>query len=441
MNEKPNMGLWGITVMSMGFFGIQFGWGLQMANMSAIYNILGASPDQIPILWIAAPLTGLLVQPFVGKWSDRTWGKLGRRKPYFLGGAIVATSALFFMPHCTAIWMAAIMLWLLDGSVNVSMGPFRAYVADNLNKKQMTLGYSVQSILIAIGTILSSCLPFILNKWFHISGESVNGQIPDSIRYAFYIGGSVFFLAVLWTVLKGKEYPPEDMEAFKKMKAEKVNVVGDLFKDLLHLPKIMKQLAWVQFFSWMGLFSMFMYFAPTVGKAIFKGAPGSHAYTEGVAWAGVCFAIYAVVSFFASFIVPVLCKYINRKFLYMIMLLCGAAGLIGIYFMNSQYQLIWSMIGIGIMYTAVMIIPYAILGDNLPSDKMGVYMGVFNLFITLPEIVMSLLFGMVMYYILGQSEVLAVVTGGVFMIISALCVLGVNDSKKDKNEDIIPETA
>jgi len=431
--DRPRLSFWTIWTMSFGFFGIQFGWGLQMANMSAIYEFLGAKPDMIPILWIAAPLTGLLVQPFIGKWSDRTWGRLGRRRPYFLAGAVASSIAIFFMPLSSSILMAAFFLWLLDGSVNVCMGPFRAYVADNLSKEQMTFGYSVQSILIAMGAVLSSALPWILANSFNVSSVSVGGLLPATVTRSFQIGSVVFLLAVLWTVFRGKEYPPEDMEAFKKMKKEKKSVLKDTFKDIMNMPSIMKQLAWVQFFAWTGLFCMFMYFPVTVANNIFGGAEG---YTKGIEWAGLCFASYAMVSFFVSILLPGICKLISRKSVYMITMMCGGLGLMSIIFIHTKYMLLLSMLGIGIMNAGLMIIPYAILGDALPRDKMGVLMGVFNLFIVIPEIVISLFFGFVMHYVFNNDRMLGVFAGGVFMFIASLLILRVKDVTAVQKEKI-----
>ncbi|MGM0439653.1 MAG: MFS transporter [Chlamydiota bacterium] len=425
--DKPRLSFWAIWTMSFGFFGIQFGWGLQMANMSAIYEVLGARTEMIPILWLAAPLTGLLVQPFIGKWSDRTWGRLGRRRPYFLGGAIVASVMIFLMPYSSSILMAALFLWLLDGSVNVCMGPFRAYVADNLNKDQMTSGYAVQSVLIAMGAILSSALPWILANYFGVSGTVEGAVIPKTVMYAFHMGAGVFILAVLWTVLRGKEYPPEDMEAFRKMQKEKKPVLKEMFKDVLSMPATMRQLAWVQIFAWMGLFCMFMYFPVAVANNIFGAEEGTPLYAQAMEWAGMCFAIYSVVSFFTSMVLPKLCKIIPRKYVYMMTMMSGGGGLASIVFIHTPMALIWSMLGVGIMNAGIMILPYAILGDTLPKEKMGVFMGIFNLFITIPQIIVSLFFGFIMYYLFANDRAMGVMAGGVCMMIASALILRVQD--------------
>ena len=292
--SKPKLSFWQIWNMSFGFFGIQFGWGLQMANMSAIYQYLGADESTIPLLWLAAPITGLIVQPIVGFYSDRTWTKLGRRRPYFLVGAILASLALIAMPNSSTLWMAAGLLWILDASVNISMEPFRAFVGDKLDKKQRKVGFAMQSLLIGLGAVLSSSLPYILTNWFNVSNES-EGAIPQTVKIAFYVGAGVFFAAVLYTIITTEEYPPEDMEAFSKMKHETAGV-GNAFKEIFQgigsMPKTMKQLALVQFFTWFGLFCMWIYFIPAVATHIFRGVDHSSAeYQAGAEWGGVCFSV------------------------------------------------------------------------------------------------------------------------------------------------------
>jgi len=412
-----------------------------MANMSAIYEYLGASPSQIPILWLAGPMTGLLIQPIIGRWSDRTWCKLGRRKPFFLVGAILASCALVLMPNSAALWMAAGLLWILDGSVNVSMGPFRAIVADNLNKNQMTKGYAVQSVLIAMGSVLASTLPYVLEHVFGFTQTVGAHGVPWVVKLSFYIGAGVFMVCILWTVFTAKEYPPEDMEAFNKMRNEKTGMmVGfkEMVSDLGKMPATMKQLAWVQVFAWMGLFCMFMYFPVTVARHVFGATEqGSHVYIEGVEWAGVCFGAYGVVCFFVSMVIPYITKILTRKGTFILCLLCGATGLISIYFIKNQYMLILAMAGVGVMYAGVMIIPYSILADVLPPEKMGVFMGVFNLFITIPEIIISLFFGWIMGHILGDNRTLGVVSGGICMIVSAILVLRVCDKGPEEYKEQI----
>ncbi|MCP4180573.1 MAG: SLC45 family MFS transporter [bacterium] len=429
MNIKAKQGIFSIAVMNLGFLGINFGWGLEFANMSSIYQHLGASPSQIPILWLAAPLTGLIVQPFVGKWSDRTTCKIGKRKPYLLGGAIVAFIGLVLMPFCTAIWMAALLLWILDASVNTSMGPYRAYMADTLPEEQLTLGYSIQTVVMSIGTVIASCMPWFLFHVCGVTGLSSSGDVSSAVKISFITGGFVFLITIIITVIFGKEYPPENITVPASEK-KSPGIFKSLKNDLMSMPKVMKQLAWVQFFSWMGYFCMVMYFPITVSNNIFNAVTGTQRYTEGIAWAGLCFSILAVFCLLFSFLIPLICKFISRKALFMITLLCGGIGLIGVYYCNTKYDLIWCMIGVGITYAGIMTLPYTILGDCIPKDKMGVYMGVFNLFICLPQIILALFFGFVMYYVFDNQREFGVVTGGVFLIIAAFLVLKVQDKIK-----------
>ncbi|MFA5879206.1 MAG: MFS transporter [Candidatus Margulisiibacteriota bacterium] len=430
--QKPNLSFWQIWNLSFGFFGIQFGWGLQMANMSAIYEFLGAKPEVIPILWLAGPVTGLIIQPIIGKWSDKTWGPLGRRKPFFLGGAILASLALILMPNSTALWMAAGLLWILDASVNVSMGPFRAIVADKLNDQQMTLGYSIQSVLIALGSVIASALPFILTTFFGFSLIAKSGHIPLAVKLSFYVGAAVFMFCILWTVFTTKEYPPEKVDAVNQPPAKGfIASIPEFITDLFHMPKTMWQLALVQIFAWMGLFCMFIYFPVAIAHHVFAGTEGTLAYLHGIEWAGICFALYSVVCFLVSMAMPFLTTIFPRKFTYSLCLLLGGLGLISVLFIHNKYMLIIPMIGIGVMYASLMIIPYAILADVLPSLKRGFYMGLFNLFIVIPEILIALCFGLIVFYFLGNSRLLALAAGGVFMIIAALLALRINDVKHE----------
>lgn len=448
--EKPRLSLWQIWNMSFGFFGIQFGWGLQMANMSAIYEFLGAKADQIPILWLAAPLTGLLVQPIVGFMSDRTWCRLGRRRPYFLGGTIFATAALILMPHATAVWMAALLLWVLDFSVNISMEPFRAFVGDMLPHEQRAQGFAMQSLLIGFGAVLASALPWMMTNWFGVSAKPMAREavdtlheavdvavshaghaslIPDTVRFAFYIGAVVFFCAVLWTIISTKEYPPDDMEAFRKMKKEgagfaaALRELGDTF---VAMPKTMRQLAWVQLFTWFGLFCMWIYFAVSVAHYVF-GAADQHSalFSEGVQWGGVCFSLYNAVCFVFSFVLIALSRRISPKLIHTACLLCGGIGLISVSFIHNKTLLLIPMVGVGIAWASIVSMPYAMLSSALPPQRMGVYMGIFNFFIVIPQIIASLGLGIVMEKFLHNNSMAAVVLGGISMVVAALLVLRV----------------
>ena len=423
--RKPQLSFWQIWNMSFGFLGIQFGWGLQMANMSAIYEYLGAKPDQIPLLWLAAPLTGLLVQPVIGYMSDRTWGRLGRRRPYFLVGAILSSLALILMPNSATLWMAAGLLWILDASINISMEPFRAFVADKLPEEQRTRGFAMQSLFIGLGAIIASALPWMMTNWFNVPRETTSANvIPPSVRYSFYIGAGAFLGAVLWTIFKTNEYPPEDLAAFKKMKAEKSGIgsgLREIFSCIAHMPPIMKQLAWVQVFTWFGLFCMWLYFPVAVARNVF-GAPDekSPLYAAGVEWGGLCFAMYSVVTFVFSFALVSIADKLKRKNIHTICLFCGAAGLLSVGLIHDKYLLLLSMAGVGIAWASILSMPYAMLAGALPENKVGVYMGIFNFFIVLPEIAAALGFGWVMNHFLKNNRLAAVILGGIFLLVAGI---------------------
>ncbi|MBC7562861.1 MAG: MFS transporter [Gemmatimonadaceae bacterium] len=419
--------------MSFGFLGIQFGWGLQLANMSAVYERLGAKPDDVPLLWLAAPVTGLLVQPIIGALSDRTWNRLGRRRPYFLTGAILASIALFFMPTSSSLWMAASLLWILDGSINVSMEPFRAFVADKLSSSQRTAGFLMQSLMIGIGASFANALPFVLSK-FGVIGNTASG-IPLTVKYSFQFGAVVFLLAVLWTVFTTDEYPPEDMAAFTKMKAEGVGagaVLAEVVEAVREMPKTMKQLAVVQTFTWLGLFCMWLFFVPAVARHVFGATdPQSELYARGVEWGGFVFAFYSITCFVVALVLARAAAATSRKTVHCIALLCGAAGLLSVYLIHNQYMLLLSMVGVGIAWASILSMPYAMLSSSLPPARIGVYMGVFNFFIVLPEIFAALTFGPLTRFFFGtnnpNSPLYVVMVGGVCMLIAAFCVQFVDD--------------
>jgi len=423
---EHRLSFWQIWNMSFGFLGIQFGWGLQMANMSAIYEYLGARADQIPILWLAAPLTGLVVQPIIGHMSDRTWNRLGRRRPYFLAGALLASGALILMPQSSALWMAAGLLWILDASINISMEPFRAFVADLLPEEQRTRGFAMQSLFIGLGAVIASALPWMMTNVFHVQSESNGRSIPLAVRLSFYAGAIAFLGAVMWTIASTKEYPPDDLEAFAEMKRAKSGLsasAAEILRSIGHMPLIMKRLAWVQLFTWLGLFCMWLYFPVAVAHNVF-GAPdqNSPVYTQGVEWAGICFGLYSAVCFAFSFALPALARALGRKTTHSLCLLCGAAGLLSVGVIHNQYLLLLSMTGVGVAWASILAMPYAILAGSLPAGKTGVYMGIFNFFITIPEITASLFFGWVMLHPLHNNRLAAVVAGGCFMILAALLV-------------------
>ena len=430
---KPRLNFWQLFNMNYGFFGIQFGWGLQLANMSAVYERLGARPDQVPLLWLAAPMTGLLVQPIVGALSDRTWGRLGRRRPYFLTGAILASIALFIMPTSTSLWMAASLLWVLDASINVSMEPFRAFVADKLDTSQRTAGFVMQSLFIGLGASLANALPLILNT-LGVSGDTASG-IPLSVKYSFQVGAVVFLLAVLWTVVTTSELPPDDLEAFERSRRERsglgalLSEVGDAVREM---PRTMRQLAVVQLFTWLGLFCMWLFFVPATARHVFGAVdPQSPLYARGMEWGGFAFAFYSITCFLVALVLPRVAAATSRKTTHALALVCGAVGLLSVYFIHDRYLLLLTMIGVGIAWASILSMPYAILSSALPPARMGVYMGVFNFFIVIPEIVASLFFGPLTRALFGQDNpntpLYTVMLGGVCLLVAAALVSRVHD--------------
>lgn len=433
--SKPKLSFWQLWNMNFGFFGIQFGWGLQLANMSAIYAQLKANPDEIPILWLAGPVTGLLIQPIIGSASDRTWTKFGRRRPYFFVGALLSSLGLFFMPESKALWMAASLLWILDASINVSMEPFRAFVADKLDISQRTAGFAMQSFFIGLGQTFANLLPFLFGT-LGVVGTTESG-ISLSTKYAFQAGAVIFFLSVLYTCLTTNENPPADMEEFEREKAENKGVAGyfsELVASISSIPTTMKQLAVVQLFTWLGLFCMWIFFGLMTSYHIFGATTtDSPEFRAGGEWNGVNFATYSIVCFLVAFLLPQIAKQTSRKFVHTVCLVCGGLGLISTYFVTSKWGLFVPMIGVGIAWASILSMPYAILSGCLPPNKMGVYMGIFNFFIVIPEILASLLIGRIVRAFFGENSIEAplyvVVAGGFFMLIAAFCVRFVDDKE------------
>ena len=433
MREKPRLSFWQIWNMSFGFLGIQFGWGLQLGNMSAIYERLGANPDDLPILWLAAPLTGLIVQPIIGSMSDRTWGPLGRRRPYFLVGAILASLALFVMPTSSTLWMAAGLLWVLDASINISMEPFRAFVADKLNEEQRTSGFVMQSFFIGLGATFAGWLPLGFRN-LGVTGNTESG-IPLTLKYAFQIGAVAFLLAVVWTVVTSKEYPPEDMEAFERMRREKRGFgagLSEILSALREMPQTMRQLAPVQVCTWLGLFCMWLFYVPAVARHVFGATdPRSDAYTRGVEWGGFAMSFMNITCFAVAFLLPKLAAAMGRRAVHALCLTCGAAGLLSVYFVSEPWMLVAGMVGVGVAWASILSMPYAILSGSLPPARMGVYMGVFNFFIVIPEIIQALTFGPIIRGLWGadnpRSPLYVVVVGGCFMLLAALLVTRVRE--------------
>ena len=584
--NKPNLSFWQIWNMSFGFFGIQFGFALQNANVSRIFETLGADKHAIPLLWIAAPLTGLIVQPIVGYFSDRTWCQLGRRRPYFLGGAVCASMALIGMPNSSYLWMAAGMLWIMDASINVSMEPFRAFVGDMLPSEQRTRGFAMQSFFIGAGSVIASALPYMLTNWCGVSNVAAEGVIPDSVKWSFYLGAAVFFIAVLWTVVKSKEYSPEELGTFEGAESaedesstrtriegeiaasdtrlKKKALHGPIFlilgaflsgavyfvgweqelyivtggfvalglllllsvalqkkgatsnglvvvmDDLYAMPKTMKQLATVQFFSWFALFSMWIYTTAAVTSHLYDmrlapsdvaileqtataieakgvepewesaydgmvrdlvayrceldlgaedvvgtmrtvnffisygelgGLPDSiiqrltvirQEYNTGADWVGIAFAVYNGFAALIAFALPVFAKWTNRKITHAVALLCGALGLVSVYFLPDPNWILLSMVGVGIAWASILSMPYANLSGALPAKKMGLYMGIFNFFIVLPQMLAATILGLLVTHLFGGQTVLALVLGGATWVVAAILTMFVYDVDDDK---------
>jgi len=499
MKTRPRLSFWQIWNMSFGFLGIQFGFALQNANVSRIFETLGANIESIPILWIAAPVTGLIVQPIIGHMSDNTWNKLGRRRPYFLIGAILASLSLLIMPNSPVLWVAAGMLWVMDASINVSMEPFRAFVGDMLPPEQRTKGFAMQSFFIGIGAVVASALPYIMTNWLDIPNTAPEGVIPPSVKYSFYLGGGVFFAAVLWTVIRTKEYSPEELKAFEEMESahkaagihdseellpagkfisgswfwiflgvllsaavfyfklqqelyiltvgitsfgliqlitgllinagNKTNGFVVVINDLFRMPKTMGQLAIVQFFSWFALFAMWIYSTAAVTSHVYGTSDTESAlYNDGADWVGIMFATYNGFAAAVAFLLPVLARLTNRRITHMISLIAGGFGLISVYFFKDPNLLIISMLGVGLAWASILSMPYAILTGSLPSHKMGTYMGIFNFFIVIPQILAASILGFFVGRIAGGQAVYALMLGGFSLFIAAFLMLFVTDA-------------
>lgn len=433
--NKPNLSFWQIWNMNFGFLGIQFGWALQLANMSAIYTKLGASLDSIPILWLAGPVTGLLLQPLIGAMSDRTWNRLGRRRPYFLVGAVLTSIALFLMPASPSLVAAASLLWILDASINISMEPFRAFVSDKLNSAQTTAGFIMQSFFIGIGATLANALPLLFST-LGMDGVAPNG-VPLVVVLSFRIGAAMFLLCVLWTIFTTKEYPPIDVEKFNREGVENSGllklakqVVLEISCALNEMPSTMKQLAMVQIFTWLGLFCMWMFFGLTTAYHVFNAPDArSELFDKGIEWAGWCFAIYSMVCFVVAFGFPKLTALTSRKLVHGVSLALGGLSLISVYFVHDPFTLQFPMIGVGIAWASILSMPYAILADALPANRTGVYMGVFNFFIVIPEITAALCFQPLMTHVFHNNPLDVVIMGGVSMLIAAALMMRVQDKR------------
>ncbi len=519
--------------MSFGFLGIQFGFELQNSNVSRIFETLGANKDDLPLLWIAAPVTGLLVQPVIGYFSDRTWHPTwGRRRPFFFAGAVMATLALFFMPNSSSLLIAASMLWIMDASINISMEPFRAFVGDKLPPEQRTAGFAMQSFFIGIGSVIAALLPWIFANWFHISNEAPSGQIPPSVKYAFYVGAAAFFLAVMYTVLTTKEFPPENMHEFEEEKARTKVFDGlkESFLGIFHMPQTMSQLAMVQLFTWFALFAMWIYSTNAVTSNIYQmqvpdatysrikarltdeqknaalipqksfsdmftlatasaaenrakqlnslqsdiadverfqaaaptkvitsnlakyylesGQPTAtetadlkrvqKEYETGADWLGVCSSVRNAVAAIFAFLLPVFARRTSRRTTHMVCLLIGGLGLMSLKFITDPKLLVVSMAMVGVAWASILSMPYAMLAGALPASRMGYYMGVFNFFIVIPQIVAATVLGYLTMHVFGGNTMNTLVFGGVSMLIAALLTLRVNDDERSARPAIEP---
>jgi maltose/moltooligosaccharide transporter len=439
---KPRLSLSQIINMSVGFFGIQFGWDLQRANMGRIYENLGANVDQVPILFLAAPLTGLLVQPIIGYMSDRTWHpRWGRRRPYFMIGAILSSIALIFMPHSSSLFMAAGLLWVMDVFGNVSMEPFRAFVTDKLPDSQVNRGFIMQSFMIGLGGSIASSLPWVFRNIFHFQNTAEKGSIPENVQLSFYTGAFFFLAAVLYTVLTSKEYPPTDAGLKEKQKSG--GLIGgakEIFSSLVNMPKRMRIVSLIQFFTWPGLFLMWFYYTTAVAVNVFHGKDASDpVYAQGADFGSLTLAYYSVVTFLFALVLPSIADKLGRKLTHSLCLLIGALGMISVSWVTNRYMLYGSMTCVGIAWASILSMPYAMLSGSLPKDKVGIYMGIFNFFIVLPEIIASLGFGWLMKNVLNNDRLLAVEIGGGLMILAALiCFIFINEKATEKeNEELI----
>ena len=445
LNTKPHFNFLQILSLSMGFLGIQFGYALQNANASRILQTFGADIEQLSWFWLAAPITGMIIQPIIGHYSDHTWTKLGRRRPFFLVGAILASIALILMPNAgvfanvlPAMFIGAGFLMIMDASFNVAMEPFRALVADMLPADQSTLGFSIQTSLIGFGAVIGSCLPYILAEWIGISTDASNGHIPDNVVFSFYIGAAIMIVTILWTVFTTKEYSPEELAVFnaenETVEQEK-SKFSDIFRDIAAMPKTMKQLGLVQFFSWIALFGMWVFTTPAVAQHVYGLAISdtkSELFKTAGNWVGIIFGVYNGVAMIYAFLLPSIAHKIGRKMTHSMSLIAGAIGLISIYFITNPTNLIYSMIGVGMAWGSILSMPYAILAPALPLKKMGIYMGIFNIFITVPQIINGLFGGMIVKRIFDSQAIFALMMSGCFLIIAAISVLWVEDKVHDE---------
>lgn len=441
--KKPLLSTASIWNMSVGFLGIQAGFALQNANASRILQNLGADTHQLGWFWLVAPITGMIVQPLIGHYSDRTWTSLGRRKPYFLTGAIMAAIGLILMPNAAlftaflpALWVGAGMLMIMDASFNVAMEPFRALVADKLGTDQRTAGFAIQTGLIGIGAVIGSWLPTILTDWFGVSGTAVDGGVPSNVIWAFFIGAIILLGAILWTIFTTSEYSPEELAKFEEKEESSntlsnQNVISSIVTDFINMPKTMIQLSIVQFCSWFALFGMWVYSTPAIAEHVYGLAANdtkSPLFQQAGDKVGFIFGIYNLVATGFAFALPFIAKKIGRKYTHALSLVAGGIGLISIWYISDPNMLIFPMIGVGIAWASILAMPYAMLAGSIPAHKMGIYMGIFNFFITIPQIVNGLVSGPMIKYMYGNHAIYALMVAGGFMILGAIAAIFVKDT-------------
>ncbi len=447
--KKRTLGFWEIWNMSFGFLGIQMGFALQNANASRILQIFGADVHELSWFWLIAPLMGLIVQPIIGHYSDNTWTRFGRRKPFFLLGAVLASVGMIFIPQADfmiailpALWVGAGMLMIMDASFNIAMEPFRALVADNLSDEQTTKGFSIQTALIGIGAVIGSWLPWVLTNWFGVAQTSPDGSVPANLLWSFVIGAGVLIGSILVTIFTTKEYSPEELQQFEDAKGHhKITAdegivhkakLSDIFEDFKKMPETMRQLSWVQFFSWFALFGMWVFAVPAIAQHIY-GLPStdssSETYQEAGNWVGILFGVYNGISAIFAFLLPAIAKKFSRKKTHAYSLFIGGVGLLSIYFMPNEDWLILSMVFIGIAWASILAMPYAMLAGSITPKKMGVYMGIFNFFIVVPQIINGIIGGPLVKYAYNNEAIYAIMVSGVSFIIAGILAFKINDKK------------
>lgn len=428
MTKRPRLSFWQIWNMSFGFLGIQFGFALQNGNASRVLLTFGADVHELSWFWLVAPITGMIVQPIIGYMSDKTWTKLGRRRPYFLVGALLTSTALILMPNSphlatfiAPMFIGGGLLMIMDASINISMEPFRALVADKLPEEQHTLGFSVQTLLIGIGAVVGSWLPYMLGNWFGVSKEASSGLVADNVTYSFYIGAFVLLSAILWTIFTTSEYPPEELVATAEVEEK---------PKKFFIPPIMIKLLLVQFFSWFALFSMWVFTTPAVALKFYGTTdPYSAPFGEAGDWVGILFGVYNGVSAIIALTLPLIAKRLSKKVTHALALCIGGLSLISFLVFTDPVYLIIPMVGIGIAWGSILAMPYAMLASSIPPKRMGIYMGLFNMSITIPQIVSGIFSGLILKYFFDNNPILCLVMAGVSMFLGAIAALFIKEKQ------------